>query len=593
MNCRQCGTTLHTGATTCPRCGGPILWGPGVDQRRAPNQPGVSSNGRKILNQVKQTLANNKWTQEETQKIIDAARDEAQKIIQNAVKENDKLEKQISEARRVLTELKAEKSEVRLELKQLQSEVFVEAANLEEYESITSAECQSKLKLLEIKEKSLIKDGKAVNSLNSEMISKKVMNSNMKQILRCFESESSAIIWTVSTKNIDTVRNKLGKCFETLNKLFATAGVSLSPSLLEIKFEELNLIYAYRIKVEEEKEIRRQERAQILEERKVLREIEAAKLRIEKEETQFKNEINRLTANVNISNDNIQIQTYNAKIKELEEKLSLLQKDKENVLEREQNTRAGYVYVISNIGSFGVNENIYKIGVTRRENPEERIRELSSASVPFPFDIHAIVFSHDAPALENTLHQTFRDYQVNKVNNRKEFFKIDLGKIKEVIYANHNATVNFMEMPKAEEYRETMRIGGGQPSIEQIPSAALETAAAQDVSKVAPDPSDIEVFQRVQEIFEIEGIDSAGLSHTTKPNDFSIHLGSPDGLILCYNSSDNSLRLPFSTEEVAKRIGNILRYEADGDSTRVFITEPQDTYKLAKLITRRVKELEP
>ena len=133
-----------------------------------------------------------------------------------------------------------------------------------------------------------------------------------------------------------------------------------------------------------------------------------------------------------------------------------LAKDKENVLQREQNTRAGFVYIISNIGSFG--EQVFKIGMTRRLDPMDRISELSSASVPFPFDVHALIFSDDAPALETVLHHHFQSQQVNKVNARKEFFRVDLDSIKKVVLENHNATVQFVEIPEATEYRETLRI---------------------------------------------------------------------------------------------------------------------------------------
>ena len=152
----------------------------------------------------------------------------------------------------------------------------------------------------------------------------------------------------------------------------------------------------------------------------------------------------------------IEKQLYIDKINELEQKLKLLEKDRENVLEREQNTRAGYVYVISNIGSFG--ENIYKIGMTRRLEPMDRVKELGDASVPFEFDVHAMIFSEDAPKLENILHETFRKYQVNKVNNRKEFFKVPLEDIESVIKQNHNATVTFTMIAKAEQYRESLRL---------------------------------------------------------------------------------------------------------------------------------------
>ncbi len=163
----------------------------------------------------------------------------------------------------------------------------------------------------------------------------------------------------------------------------------------------------------------------MIEEEKVRREIEREKAKLDKEESQFKNEISKLMKYLQKASD-IEKQLYVDKIKELEEKVKDLESQRENVLQREQNTRAGFVYIISNIGSFG--ENVYKIGMTRRLEPMDRVKELGSASVPFEFDVHAMIFSEDAPALENILHKTFEKYAVNKVNPRKEFYRIDLQK---------------------------------------------------------------------------------------------------------------------------------------------------------------------
>lgn len=193
----------------------------------------------------------------------------------------------------------------------------------------------------------------------------------------------------------------------------------------------------------------------MLEEEKVRREIEREKNRIEKEEHQFRNEVSKLMKYLQKASD-IEKQLYIDKIQELEDKLKLLEKDKENVLQREQNTRAGYVYVISNIGSFG--ENIYKIGMTRRLEPMDRVKELGNASVPFEFDVHAMIFSEDAPKLENILHETFRENQVNKVNPRKEFYNVPLEKIEEVVKNNYNATVTFTMIAQATQYRESLKL---------------------------------------------------------------------------------------------------------------------------------------
>ena len=126
------------------------------------------------------------------------------------------------------------------------------------------------------------------------------------------------------------------------------------------------------------------------------------------------------------------------------------------MLEREANAKAGYVYVISNIGSFG--EDIFKIGMTRRLEPMDRIKELSSASVPFEFDVHAMIFSTDAPSLETALHQHFEKRSVNKVNLRKEFFKVSINEIESFVKENYNNTVEFTKTAIAKEYRQSLQI---------------------------------------------------------------------------------------------------------------------------------------
>lgn len=147
---------------------------------------------------------------------------------------------------------------------------------------------------------------------------------------------------------------------------------------------------------------------------------------------------------------------YAEKIQQLEEKKQELEKEKETVLEREANARAGYVYVISNIGSFG--KDVYKIGMTRRLEPMDRIKELGSASVPFEFDVHAMIFSEDAPALETALHHKFEKKSVNRVNLKKEFFHVSLDEIERTVKENYNNTVTFTRVPVAREYNETLEI---------------------------------------------------------------------------------------------------------------------------------------
>ena len=150
------------------------------------------------------------------------------------------------------------------------------------------------------------------------------------------------------------------------------------------------------------------------------------------------------------------IEDLNQKKEEIIQSLSEIDTKIKDIDYREANQKAGYVYVISNIGSFG--EGIYKIGMTRRLNPQDRVDELGDASVPFKFDVHAMIFSEDAPALEAALHRAFEDRKLNLVNQRREFFRVSLDEIKDVVKNNFDKTVEFVDVPDADQYRISLKL---------------------------------------------------------------------------------------------------------------------------------------
>lgn len=353
-----------------------------------------------------------------------------------------------------LNKVQAELNQLRAELKSLESESFIKHYNFSDYEGISSEECKDQLTLLKHDEQEFIKSGKAVKTYSSG--SKKEVNNNIKQILRCFNTECDNILVNLSVKNIDSSRNKISKSFDSLNKIFDVDGIKLEKKLLEMKLEQLNLVYTYELKSEQEREQQKAIKEQMLEEEKVRREIEKEKKKLEKDQAQCSGEIKKLMSYVQKTDNDTEKQLYIDKIKELESKLKELESAKENVLEREANALAGFVYVISNIGSFG--EDVYKIGMTRRLEPMDRVKELSSASVPFEFDVHAMIFSDNAPQLESTLHTHFKNYSVNKVNPRKEFFKVSIDEIEKVVKEEYNNTVEFTKIPVAKEYRQSLEI---------------------------------------------------------------------------------------------------------------------------------------
>ncbi len=365
-------------------------------------------------------------------------------------KKNTELNQLCSEILKVQDELKNKKQEVA----NLEPLVTVVNIDTEGLELATSQELKNILSRYKLEEAELVKNNTAIDVLIND--DKKFITTQIRQILRSFNAECDLAISNVTLKNIDTMRNKILRSYETLNKIYKSDGVQITKEFLENKLQQLITAHSYQEKLEDERVQKKLIQEQLKEEEKVRREIEREKAKIEKDETQFKNEISKLMKYLQKTDNEVEKTLYIDKIKECEEKLSELETVKSDVLNREKNTRAGFVYIISNIGSFG--ENIFKIGMTRRLEPMDRIKELSSASVPFEFDVHALIFSDDAPSLESILHNTFREYEVNKVNHRKEFFSIPLEKIEKVVTEHHNATVQWTYDAAAEEYRESIAL---------------------------------------------------------------------------------------------------------------------------------------
>lgn len=285
---------------------------------------------------------------------------------------------------------------------------------------------------------------------------KKFTNANIKQILRSFDNESDVKVKTLTFKNYQSKLKALRKSFEQLNKINVSAGVEISQAYLELKEHELDLAYKGLVKTEEEKELLREQREREREEKRALAEINKKKKEVDKDLKHYDNMMRELQLKIDALEDVNSKLELEKEMAELEVKKTEKEAEKENLDYRQVHAKAGYVYIISNIGSFG--KDVVKIGVTRRLEPEDRIRELSSASVPFKYDTHALIFSKDAFQLESELHRRFDDNRVNLVNNRKEFFNITMQEVKEALEEHKNVTLNFNEEPEALEYRETLKI---------------------------------------------------------------------------------------------------------------------------------------
>lgn len=329
------------------------------------------------------------------------------------------------------------------------------------YDFATSDGYKDRLDAIRTEQKNMILNKKAATCSEvwrvngSEAQGRVMTNQNIKQILRCFNDECDMLISKVKFNNVTAYTDKIRKSFDALNRMNSKNAVSLSTAYLNLKIEELQLAYEYAVKKQQEKDEQRRIREQMREEAKLQKELEEARKDIEKEQKHYSNALSKINEQLEKCDD-VEKDVLLEKKAEIESHLSSLDKAMEDIDYRQANKRAGYVYIISNIGSFG--DNVYKIGMTRRLDPMERVDELGDASVPFKFDVHALIFSDDAPALETALHHAFENKKVNMINGRREFFNVTLDEIEEVVKANYDKTVEFVKVPEAEQYRETQKI---------------------------------------------------------------------------------------------------------------------------------------
>lgn len=240
-----------------------------------------------------------------------------------------------------------------------------------------------------------------------------------------------------------------------MNKLYTREKVHLTQRYLDLKLEEMYLAYEYAAKKQEEKEILAEEREREREEKKLQKKLEKEKNKFNRENDRINDELEKAKAEIQAANDEEKAK-LEAEIAKLKAQLEKNNEEIEKIDEWRETPGAGYVYIISNIGSFG--EGVFKIGVTRRDDPEERIRELSNASVPFKYDSHVFIFSKDAYTLESNLHERFDKKRVNKVNRRKEFFNITIDDVKKIVEENKASVHSFVEQPEAEEYYDSLKM---------------------------------------------------------------------------------------------------------------------------------------
>lgn len=376
----------------------------------------------------------------------------------------DELDKEIQILKSECAKLNAQKAKLELEVSIYEETLECASFGLytPHFSFDTSEEFKAEIEKVRKEQKALIKAGDAVVGgeqikWNNSLAQGQAMVKRQKQLMmRAFNGEADSFIANVDWNNITRMEERLFKSREAIDKVYEKQGIYITDDYYDLKEKELDLTYEYRLKKQAEKEEQRAIREQMREEERAMREIEQAKLKAEKEERMYLQALEKARNEMGQAVGEQQAKLL-AKIAELEAGLVNAETLKQKAISMAQQTKMGYVYVISNIGSFG--DDVYKIGMTRRLDPMDRVRELGDASVPFSFDVHALIFSENAPELEATLHKEFDAQRVNMVNARREFFKVKLSDVRDVA-ERYGAKVDFTMIAEAEEYRETLRIKG-------------------------------------------------------------------------------------------------------------------------------------
>lgn len=281
---------------------------------------------------------------------------------------------------------------------------------------------------------------------NSEKEGERMIKRQKKLTLRAFNGEADAAIASVRWNNVAVMENRILRSQAAIDKANESLRMTISPKYVSLKLKELRLVHEHREKQRQEKEaLKEEQRAQREEE-----ELQRRALEAEREEARYQRMLDKAKAEAARGDKSAELRK---RIAELEQNIADAAAEKERAKAMAELTKCGYVYIISNVGSFG--EDVVKIGLTRRLEPEDRVRELSGASVPFAFDIHAMIYSEQAPELEHALHREFDAQRVNMANHRKEFFRCDLDRI-EAAVRKVAPDAHFTRDVAGDEWRQTV-----------------------------------------------------------------------------------------------------------------------------------------
>jgi hypothetical protein len=330
-----------------------------------------------------------------------------------------------------------------------------------EYMYETSARFAEEIRRIREEQKEYIKDNKAVETYstlvpwNDVVNERKITSGMIKLMLTTFNIETDLLISKLNPSNYSKILERIEKLANSLEKSSFTLNCGFNIKYVGLKMEECRLQYQFTLKKKDEMDEQRLIKERIREEQKAIKEYEKEIASAEKEEKLYRDLLSKAKAQLESSNETEKNETQH-RITLLEAQLIDAEAKIQRTRSMAEQTRKGHVYVISNIGSFG--KNVYKIGMTRRLDPMDRVKELGDASVPFTFDVHAMIYTDDAPTLEKRLHQAFRHKRVNAVNLRKEFFNVSLSHINQAVNEITELETDFVITALAEEYFESKRL---------------------------------------------------------------------------------------------------------------------------------------
>lgn len=351
---------------------------------------------------------------------------------------------------RDVTQLRAQLAELKGQLVETSDVMLLQEVGIYRYSHPldSAAAYEAELNALNEAINASIKAGTAVSTTKkwaingSENDGAKMVGDFGKLVLRAYNNEVDNVLRTLKPYTLESAIARLEKLRVTIAKLGASMKLAVTDSFHELRVKELRLTADYLQKLAEEREKEREQRIRLKEEEQARRELEGEREKLEKERRHFESVAQALLARGDAQAAD-----------QAQAKAAEVQKAIDGVVAREANVRAGYVYVISNIGSFG--DKVCKIGLTRRLEPMDRVRELGDASVPYRFDVHVLMFSEDAVGLETALHRQFADWRCNLVNAHREFFFVTPREVKEALLKLKGDLVSFVETPEAIEWHQS------------------------------------------------------------------------------------------------------------------------------------------